>query len=204
MGAARRLVRALGGSLFFNGIAVRELPTFTGVVSRVTLAAVVLPAPVFELGVDLHARKGFVCSRHECPALRRTRMVGLGFRRLGRQRFDLRSCLLLGQAHVVERLQVHPELRAAPEPVCKAKSGIARDGALAVDDLADAVRRDADLPRQLGGADAKLLKLFGEDFAGVNGCAGHGQTPFSGRPRFRRSRDRFVRRAIRSKSATAC
>ncbi len=31
-----------GGSFFFNGLAVRELPTFTTVVGRVALAALVL------------------------------------------------------------------------------------------------------------------------------------------------------------------
>ena len=38
------LARALvwGGSFFFNGIAVRELPVFTVVVARVILAAVIL------------------------------------------------------------------------------------------------------------------------------------------------------------------
>ncbi len=42
-----------GGSFFFNGIAVRELPTFTVVVCRVTLAALVLLAAVRIMGVRI-------------------------------------------------------------------------------------------------------------------------------------------------------
>jgi drug/metabolite transporter (DMT)-like permease len=39
-----------GGSFFFNGVAVRELPTFTVVVARVVLAAVILLAVLHALG----------------------------------------------------------------------------------------------------------------------------------------------------------
>lgn len=93
-------------------------------------------------------------------------MVGLLFARFGRKASNLRLGLLPGQAHVVGRLQVHPELRARAEPVRETKRGIARDRALAIDDPADAVGRDADLPRQLGRADADFLERFGEDFTG--------------------------------------
>ena len=36
------LAAVWGGSFFFNGVAVRELPVFTVVVSRVALAAIIL------------------------------------------------------------------------------------------------------------------------------------------------------------------
>ena len=42
-----------GGSFFFNGVAVRELPTFTVVVCRVTLAALILHAAVRITGVRI-------------------------------------------------------------------------------------------------------------------------------------------------------
>lgn len=66
-----------------------------------------------------------------------------------------------------------------PEPVREPQGCVARDRALAVDDLADAVGRDADLPRQIGRADAEFLEFFGQDLAGMNGCASRLQSPFS-------------------------
>src|SRR3990172_6297966 len=116
------------------------------------------------------------------PALRGMRLAGRGFFRLGRERLDLRARIFLGHPHVVERLQIHPELRARAEPVREPKRGIAGDRALAVDDLADAVRGHPDLPRQLGRADAEFLEFVGENFAGVDRWAGHRQVPFSGNP----------------------
>src|SRR3989304_462130 len=46
------------------------------------------------------------------PALRRLRLAGRGFFRLGRERLCLPARIFLGYPHVVERLQIHPELRA--------------------------------------------------------------------------------------------
>jgi len=63
-------------------------------------------------------------------ALQRPQENGLG---LGRESLDLGSRCLLRHANVVERLQVHPELRARPEPVRETKGGITGDGALAVE-----------------------------------------------------------------------
>jgi hypothetical protein len=74
--------------------------------------------------------------------------------------------LLFGQPHIVERLQVHPELRTRAEPVSEAQRSVAGDRTLAVNDLADAISGHANLPRKLGGAHAKLFKFVGEDFAG--------------------------------------
>src|SRR3990172_4470133 len=137
------------------------------------------------------------------PALRWLRLAGRGFFRLGREGLDLRARIFLGHPNVVERLQIHPELRARAEPVCETKSGIAGNRALTVDDLADAVRGHPDLPRELGRADAEFFKFVGENFAGVDRCAGHGQSPFSGSPQFRRSKVRSAPQAIRNRSAIA-
>src|SRR5580692_12778920 len=55
------------------------------------------------------------------------------------------------QAQLVERLQVQPELRTGPEPMPESQGGIRRDAALAVDDPGDAIDRNVELARQLGG-----------------------------------------------------
>jgi hypothetical protein len=47
--------------------------------------------------------------------------------------------VLLGKPKLVARLQVQPELRARPEELFQAKSGIGSNAALAYDDTADAV-----------------------------------------------------------------
>ena len=78
----------------------------------------------------------------------------------------------------MKRLQFHPDLWARAEPVREAKRSISDDGTLAVDDLADPVRGHANLPRQLGGTNAKYFKLIDEDLAGVNRCAGHNHVPY--------------------------
>lgn len=48
----------------------------------------------------------------------------------------------VGEAEVVDRLEVEPELTAGAEPMAEAQGGIAGDDAASVDDLADAVGRD--------------------------------------------------------------
>jgi hypothetical protein len=55
-----------------------------------------------------------------------------------------------GHAEIVLHLKVHPELRWIAEPVCEAQCGVARDGPLAVDNLRNAVGRNAKLARQFG------------------------------------------------------
>ena len=46
-----------GGSFFFNGVALRELPVFTVVVARVALAALILSAILFGHWPVLPARR---------------------------------------------------------------------------------------------------------------------------------------------------
>lgn len=72
------------------------------------------------------------------------------------------------QGELMGGLKVQPELRVHAEPVTEPERGVAGDGALAIDNLRQAVGRNVDLPRQFG-------QFVGEDFAGVNG-AGHGPT----------------------------
>lgn len=73
---------------------------------------------------------------------------------------DLLTGFLLGKAQVVARLQAHPELGGVAEPVSQAQRGVARDGALAVNDLGDAVGGDVELAGQLGRRDAERLQFL--------------------------------------------
>jgi hypothetical protein len=54
------------------------------------------------------------------------------------------------------------------------QSRIARNGALALHDLADPVRRNLDLPRERAGGLAKLRKLVAQNFNVRDRMAGHG------------------------------
>jgi hypothetical protein len=67
---------------------------------------------------------------------------------MSQKRVDLLAPSLIGQANVVTRLQIRPELWDPSEQVREAKGGVAGNGALAVDNLTDPVCRDANLPRQ--------------------------------------------------------
>lgn len=98
-------------------------------------------------------------------------------RRESWQLFDRRPSLFFCHSQVVSRLQVQPELRAGAEKMAKAQGGIARDGALATHDFADAITRHLQTPAQLGGADVQLFELFGEVFPRMNCCASHGAPP---------------------------
>jgi hypothetical protein len=57
--------------------------------------------------------------------------------------------------------------------VAETKRCVASDGALALDDLRDAVRRNGELPRQFGRRDFQLVQFVGENFAGMDCGAGH-------------------------------
>jgi hypothetical protein len=113
-------------------------------------------------------------------------------RSFGRQRRYLAADLVGRNAQVIGRLQIEPELRAGLEPVAEAKRGVAGDGALALDDLRDAVRWHGQLPRQFGGRDVQLIQFVGENFAGMDCGAGHrflplrNDNPTHGLPQTRR------------------
>lgn len=74
---------------------------------------------------------------------------------------------------VVLGLQVEPEPGVGAEPVAEAKRRVAGDGALAGDDLADAVGRHGDLARESGRRDPESFEFALEDFAGVDGSREH-------------------------------
>jgi hypothetical protein len=93
-------------------------------------------------------------------------------RRFRRQRRHLSPDLIGSHAQIIRRLQIEPELRAGLEPAAEAKRGVAGDGALAPDDLRDAVRRHGE-PRQFGRRDFEFGQFVGENFAGMDGGAGH-------------------------------
>lgn len=71
------------------------------------------------------------------------------------------------------RLKAHPKLGRIAEPVRQAKGGIARDGALAVDDLGDAVGGDVKLAGQLGRRHTQRFEFLGKHGAGVRGRRCH-------------------------------
>jgi hypothetical protein len=77
--------------------------------------------------------------------------------------------ILSRHANIVRALQIEPELRAHTEPVAEPQRGVAGDGALALHDLVDAVRRHPQLAGKLGRRDRYLRQLLGEDFSGVDG-----------------------------------
>jgi len=59
------------------------------------------------------------------------------------------SSLLFSDSQVLAVLKIQPELRTGAEEMRKAQSGIAGEGASAVQDLRDAIRGHAHLARQL-------------------------------------------------------
>ena len=108
------------------------------------------------------------------PLERASQIWPLGLRHgFCRQPLNFGSGRFGRQSQIVGRLQVEPKLRACLEPVPKPQCGVAGDGPLAMNDLADAVGRHGNLARKLCRADAKFFELIGEDFAGMDGGAGH-------------------------------
>jgi hypothetical protein len=59
----------------------------------------------------------------------------------------------------MDALQIEPEQRTQPKLVPKTQSSIARNAALALDDLRDAVSRNFDLAHQFGCRDAEFQKF---------------------------------------------
>ena len=60
----------------------------------------------------------------------------------------------------------------------EAQSRVARDRALAVDDLAHPVGRHVDLACELGGRDPQFFQFILENLAGMDGALQHGTTSF--------------------------
>ncbi|CBE68751.1 protein of unknown function [Candidatus Methylomirabilis oxygeniifera] len=93
-----------------------------------------------------------------------------------RKSLDLFSDLLLGETQLVETLKVQPKLRAGPKEMCETQGSVPRDSALAVEYLGDAVGRDAEVARKLGGAHVERCQFFGEMLTGMDGDARHVQS----------------------------
>ena len=88
-----------------------------------------------------------------------------------RTRVGLQPGCTLGYAQVVVDLEVEPQLRRYPETLAEAQRGVGGNGALAVDDFADAVGRNDDLTGERVDAHAhRPHEVLGEDFAGRNQC----------------------------------
>lgn len=84
----------------------------------------------------------------------------------------------LCKAKFVTGLKLEPEFGLGPEPMRKAESRVARYRSLAMNDLADAVRRDSDLPGKLCRRNADGSKLFCEKLAWMDRFLWHEQLPF--------------------------
>ena len=97
-------------------------------------------------------------------------------------RFDFRPVVALREAQVIVGLQVEPDLRRHAEILAEPQCRIRRDGALAVDDGADAVGRHADGASQPVDADVERQhEILIEDLAGGNGLkqfSGHDSFQF--------------------------
>jgi hypothetical protein len=75
-----------------------------------------------------------------------------------------------GHDILIVRLEIDPKLRSRVERLAKQDSGIGGDGALAIDDCGDAVRRHAEGSRQAICADAeRQQELLLEGLPRVNG-----------------------------------
>jgi hypothetical protein len=59
----------------------------------------------------------------------------------------------------------------------KAQGRVGRNGPLSVQNPGHAIRRNADLTRQLGRGNPKFLEFLGEMFAGVDRCSAQGVLP---------------------------
>jgi hypothetical protein len=91
----------------------------------------------------------------------------------GWQGFDRLARLLLRQANFIQALQVQPELRRGAEEMSQPQGGVAGNGAASVEDLGNAVGRNVEPARQLGGAQIQLEQFFGEVQAGLDGSTRH-------------------------------
>ena len=73
------------------------------------------------------------------------------------QGFDGFPGFLLRKAQVIQILQIEPKLRTGAEEMSEAQSGVARDGACAMQDLRDAIGRNTELSREFRGAHIECL-----------------------------------------------
>src|SRR5260221_7082124 len=91
----------------------------------------------------------------------------------GGQPGDNAAHLVGSDAQIIGRLQVKPEFGAGLEPVAQPQRRVARDGALAMNDLRDAIGWYADLPRQFGRRYAKPAQFVRQDLSGMDCWSRH-------------------------------
>jgi len=93
------------------------------------------------------------------------------------QGFDGFPGLFLGEAQVIEILEIEPKLRTCAEEMSEAQGGVAGDGACAMQNLRDAIGGHRDVSRKFRRAHVECLQLFGQVFARMNGRDWHGNSP---------------------------
>src|SRR6185369_14034641 len=91
----------------------------------------------------------------------------------GGQLGDDAAHLISGDAQIMGHLQVEPEFGAGLEPVAQPQRRIARNGALAMNYLRDAVGGYADLPRQFSRRHIKLTQFVRQNLTRMNCWSGH-------------------------------
>src|SRR5260370_24013783 len=116
------------------------------------------------------------------------------------QGFDGFAGFLLGEAQIVEILQIEPKLRTRAKEMSEAQGRVAGHGACAMQDLRDAIGRNTELSREFRGAHIEGFEFFGEVLTRVNCSDGHSSPP-SDNQQSRRSMVRGIRPATRSKFA---
>jgi hypothetical protein len=78
----------------------------------------------------------------------------------GWQCLDGLARLALGEAELIKTLQIQSEFRRRTKEMGKSQGRVAGDGAPPVQDFADAIGGNIQLPRQFGGAHAQRFELF--------------------------------------------
>src|SRR5947209_19676137 len=78
------------------------------------------------------------------------------------------SCFLPGETKFIKGLQVKPELRARAEEMGETQGGVARDGALSVQNAGDALRGYIEFARPFGGAHAEFFQFLSQVLAWVD------------------------------------
>jgi hypothetical protein len=93
-----------------------------------------------------------------------------------RQGFDGFAGFLLGEAQVIEVLEIEPKLRTSAIEMSEAESGITRHGACAMEDLGAAIGGYAELSREFGGAHVERFQFLGEVLTRMNASDRHGNS----------------------------
>src|SRR5207245_5064675 len=91
--------------------------------------------------------------------------------------FDGFPGLLLGEAQVVEALEIEPKLRARAKEMSEAQSGVARNSATPIQDVRDGIGRHVYLSRQFSRAHIERFQFFGQVFTRMNSSDCHSGPP---------------------------